>query len=460
VETTDLLIVGAGTAGLTLAWKAAEAGLRTVVVDPRARENAGSAWVNGVERRLWPDLGLPPPTHPVVHSEPIGFHMQSVTGARVTSRDVPVVDVDMAALTVDLAARAEAAGAELRYEVAVESPRFRGARVVGATVRSRARRRDGATAGGTTELEAALTVDASGQDGVVRTQLRRDQADTAPVALADTCVAAQQVRAITDRGAAEAFLARHGLAPGETLSWSSVRGGYSILNVAVDLEHGQVSFLTGAMLSQGQQSALDLMEEGLRRVGFAGTRISGGGGLIPVRRAFDRLVGPGWALLGNAASQVFPAHGSGVAAGMRGAAILAAVATDALAGPGPELDALWPYAAAYQRTRGAICAGQEWVRRLAETFEAVDVGFLYDAGVIDPGALTQSLACEPVRLSPAQLAATARAARRHPRLMARVVGAAARAQAAVALYERYPERWDPRAFARWQRLRTLLWAGA
>ncbi len=420
-----------------------------MLVDGRKREHVGAHWVNGVEARLFGDLGLGEPTAPVVHHIPTLFHLEADDGSRVTCESVPLVDVDMGPLNRDLLARAEAAGADLRFGSRFQSLLFDGEAVTGCALSHE---------GGRDEIRAALTVDASGYDSVVRRALPEHLVDNRPYGVPDTCVALQHVREIADPAAARRFLDENRLRPGETLSWAGVRGGFSILNVNVDLEHGEVSFLTGAMMNHGQQAAVDVLEQGLERTGFAGAKKFGGGGLIPVRRAFDRLVGDGWALLGNSASQVFPAHGSGVAAGMRAAMMLACTAAEALANGGADKASLWPYAALYQRTRGALCASHEWIRRLSETLTPAETALLFSVQAIDARSATRSLACESVKLSPRSLFGCARAAARNPGLVSRLIGAGTRVQRTLSHYERYPERWDPDAFAWWSAKTARLFA--
>lgn len=443
VRSYDVLIVGGGTAGATAAWKCAHAGLRTLLVDRRERGKTGASWVNGVECRLFEELGLGPPEPPVLFHQADAFHMQSPGGQRVTCRDIPTYEIEMGALNDLLLDRAEAAGALLEFGRSLLEVTLEQGRVVGATFGDNTTKE---------RVRAAVTVDASGMTGVVRSRLPKEAWHPEAIPDDSICVANQQVRELTDRRAAQDFLEAHGMEPGDNLCWSGVRGGYSILNVGIDLERDQISFLTGGMQwSQGGQVAVQLIDEGAKRLGFVGRRISGGGGLIPVRRAFDRIVGDGYALIGNAASQVFPAHGSGVAAGMRAADILARTLSQAIAHSDVGTAALWPYAREYQADRGALCAAHEFVRRLSETFEPADMDVMFASGMIDGEAATRSLGCLPLRLSAVQLAGTTRGVLRSPRLVGRVLRTAAWTGLAQAHYARYPREWSERRFERWSR---------
>ncbi len=438
----DVLIIGAGTAGATAAWKCAENGLDVVVIDHRKRSNVGASWVNGVETRLFSDLAFGDPTHPVVFHKTPAFHMVSPGGFRVTATDAPVLEINMGALNSALLERAESAGVSFRFGTKCIDPIFESGRVAGTRTK---------VSGGAEErCEAAVTVDASGIAGVLRSRLPRSMWRSETLLETDICVAAQQVREISDEPAAHRFISANNIKGGETLTWSSVRGGYSILNVNVDPEHGQVAILTGAMrASQGPQVGVELMQKAIATTGCTEKKSFGGGGLIPVRRAFDQLVGDGYALLGDAASQVFPAHGSGVAAGMRAAEILARTLVRALASGAADTAALWPYAAEYQRERGALCASHEWVRRLTETMTPAQVDTMFRTGLLNGKATARTLACLPLRFSPSQFSAAARAAITAPGTTKAILTCVYRAARTQLHYQRYPEVYDERLFRTW-----------
>lgn len=443
VKEYDVLIVGAGTAGATAAWKSAERGLKTLLVDQRGRDKTGACWVNGIESRLFKRLGIDAAKPPGFVGEPSVVHLLSPGAVRVTVSDVPTYDIEMRGLTEDLLRRAEKAGADLAFnrpfhDVLIEHGRVSGVRL--------------ASNGAPDTIRAAVTVDASGISGVVRSRLPSSLWERESFSETDICIANRQTYELRDVAAARALMERNKVRPGERLVWSGVRGGYSVLDVSLELERDEVSILTGAMRwSQGPHAATEIMEEGINRLGFVGPRKSGGAGPIPIRRAFDQLVGNGFALVGDAAGQVFPAHGSGVAAGMLAADILARTIAQALALGTVDMAGLWPYAAEYQRTRGALCASYEWVRRLSEAANPKQMDRMFSSGMIDPEASVRALACRSFKLSPQQAVAAGRTAFVSPTLSRRVASASLRAGLTLRHYRQYPDRWHPRRFARWRK---------
>ncbi len=448
----DAVVVGAGVAGLACALQLARRSRRVLLVDSADEPaRAGASWVNGVERTLFAGLGLGRPPEGVIVDEPPAFTMQSPGGHRVRCAPVPTVGVDMRALQAWLLDRARSAGADVRHGVRVEGPALEGTRATGVNVTG---------AEGARTIGARLVVDAAGLAAPVRDRLPGhlfrepfcDEAARGPwVADADLCLAHQEVRSIADPTAARRWLVEMGLLEGETLSHAGVSGGYSICNVHVDLSRGTAGFLSGSKLD-APRSARRLILDLVERLGFIGERVFGGGRKLPLRRAFDLLVGDGWALLGDAGSQMFPSHGSGVATGMLAATLLADVADRALTQGELSRAALWPYAVRWHRRRGAVCAANDVLRRLTETLSPEDVDTLVRDGLLGEAELAQSLACAPAALDPASLALRApQLLRRLPWLLRRFLPGVVRATQVQGHYERFPERWDAAALAAWSR---------
>lgn len=437
----EVLIVGAGIAGTTCATMLARRGRRVLLVDAaESAERAGASWINGVEQRVFHDLALPEPGPDVVFGRPLAFTMQSPGGKRVRLSPVPTWDIDMRGLQAWMLGLARRCGAEVRY----------GARV--SEVIAHRRCVQGVVLTDGSELRAPLVVDAGGYAGPVRSKLPHGAWDDPEpeVAERDLCLAHQEVRQLADPQAARDFLAREGLFPTETLSHSGVAGGYSIVNVQVDPARGHASFLSGAKLD-AKKTARKLIVDLAAQLGFVGPRIFGGGGKLPLRRAFDLLVGDGFALLGNAGCQVFPSHGSGVASGMRAAALLAEIADRAISAGDLSRAALWPYAARWQRGRGAVSAAHDVLRQLSETLTPSDIDRLVGSGLLGPGELWQSLACDAMTVDPASFLLRApRLVRALPWAKKKMLPWALAARAVEKHYRTYPERWNEGELRAWQ----------
>lgn len=415
----DVAIVGAGTAGAAAAALCAEHGLSTICVDRRPLHEAGARWVNGVPSWCFPATGIEPPTGDELHASDHVFHLVVGWGPRrLSMRGHGLYDVDMRGLVERLQARARAAGAELRGEASVTG--FDGRRL---TI-------------GSDAIEARWFVDASGLGGA---RLLRQ----GPVARHDLCAAAQWVHELADPDAARAWLERQHAREGETLCFTSVAGGYSIVSVRVEPPHAgrppAVSLLTGSIPAAGHPGGQRLLDDFVDAHPWIGARRAGGSRAIPLGRPHDVLAAGNVALLGDAAGQVFSAHGSGIAAGLVAARLLA----DTLAaGGGPEA-----YGVQWQRRFGGTFAAYDVFRRFSQRLELDEVGAMVQAGVLDASSSIAALRQELPRPSPRQLAAQARGLLRSPRLARRLAPVLARLVAAQALYRSYPA--DVTQRARW-----------
>lgn len=431
----DVVVVGAGVAGAACARFLAEGGRRVALVDRRPRASAGARWVNGVPSAVFDEVGLARPLPPELRGAGHRFVVAPPSGrARVTIDDNPIAEVDMRLLGDRLRAGAVAAGARLLDETAVD-----GVLVADGRVRALETRH------GT--LRAPLFVDASGLPAVVRRAVFPRWPD---VSRGDLCLAAQQVHEIADDAGAARFLATHELDDGAVIAWTGTHGGYSVLNVRVERGKGEVGVLTGAVPDSGT-SGVAMIDEFIGRERWIGARVFGGAGALPLRRPYARLVAPGLALLGDAGSQMFPAHGSGIAIGLRAARLLADVVLDAPIERAGDHELLWRYAARFHRRHAGTLQGYDVVRRMAQAFSRDESEELFWAGLASPRTTRAALAQELPRLDPREVIATLRGAARAPRLAVKVAAALGKLPFLVANALTYPTTPDLGALARYER---------
>lgn len=430
----DALVVGAGTAGAATALHLARRGLRTALLDARAFSEAGARWVNYVPAWMFDAAGIAPPAPPELRTSTSPMTV-CVGGARVTVAENPCLAVDMRALVGRLQREAFAAGVE----------RFEGTHIH-KVVCTAGRPVEVETSAG--QVRAALFVDASGVNGVLRRQVPALARDCPTVDRAHLCSAAQEVRAVVDRDAAAAWSAHHRLAPDEILSYPGVAGGYSTLNFSVDASFTHVDLLTGCIVGEGY-TGTSLIERAVREHRWIGPRVFGGAGVIPLRRPYDRLTAAGVALVGNAGCQVFPAHGSGIGIGLVAARSLAEAACHG-GDPGDE-GRLWAWQAAFHAEHGALLAAYDLFRRLTQSLDAADFGRLLRAGLVNPRQLELGLAQRMPVIGLDEVAGFVRAARLHPTLAAKAARSLAGMPALTALYQAHPTRPSRRALRLWSR---------
>lgn len=345
----DVAVIGAGTAGANVAWQCARRNMKVVCLDARALDDAGARWVNAVPLWQLDDAGVPRPSGAELLGEDVPLHLVAGWGpTRVVIGDRGVVELDMRRLVARLQGLAADAGAELRG----------GVRVLGL---------DGdrlATSDG--PLQAGIIVDAAGLAGP-RLCPRPE------IARAHICAAAQAVHAITDLPAARAWFERHAVPVGDALCFTGIAGGYSIVNVRLDGD--EISILTGSIPADGHPSGRALLDRFVTEHPWIGSERFGGARAIPIRRPFDRLVHGRVMLLGDAASQVFSAHGSGIGIGLIAGRMLA----EALVNERGPIT----YELRFLRRWGGLLAGYDVFRRFSQRLGASELARLMDVGLLD-----------------------------------------------------------------------------
>lgn len=400
----DVAIVGAGTAGSAAAFHCARLGLATLCLDRQPHGQAGAHWLNGVPGWMFSAAGLVQPTGDELVGNREPFHLLAGTGpSRITITDHDLLDVDMGLLVDRLQSLAADAGAELRGGTTVGALTENGLETSAGLVRAR------------------WFIDASGMTGARLLGQPRVEAS-------DICSAAQEVRLVTSRRAALRYFRSHDVAEGETLAFSGTAGGFSTVNLTLRGHH--VALLTGSIPAHGHPSGRRLISELVAANPWIGDRITGGHRSIPLRRPFDRLANARVALIGDAAGQVFPAHGSGIGPGLIAAKMLA----EELADDGSPLT----YAVQWMRKWGAILAVADQFRRFSEDLEVVDLARLMESGLIGPASAARALDELPPQPSVATLRSALHGVIRDPAMATRLVPVIARSAAMFALYSRYP----------------------
>ncbi|MEL6178146.1 MAG: FAD-dependent oxidoreductase [Myxococcota bacterium] len=453
----DVIVVGAGPAGAHAAAIMARGGLRVLLVDRRAFGHAGAQWLNDVPRWMFDAARVRCPEASKHRSGPgapfLMFPPEGYTPVRVTHS--PVAEVDMRALGQELAAEVDDAfTGETLWGVTIRDVdcdrRGRPIAVVGFREDEEGGREE-------VRLEASLFVDASGLSAVVRRGVPALASACPPPARSDLCAAAQEVRTVVDPEGAARFLKRHHAEPGAFVSRVGISGGFSVLRVMVEPDQSAVSLLTGAVT--GHRSGRAIMDDFIEDNDWIGPRLLGGSRAIPLRRPYTHLVAPGLALLGDAACQVYAAHGSGIGVGLNAAMLLGdAVVRGVRMGRDPgNIHTLWPYAAEFHQRWGGLLCFADLFRQLSQRLTFEQTTTLVEGGLMTPGMVYDGLAQQRPALRPDELGAQLIAAVRHLDMVGMLLPTLVRMpllELAAALY--YPDVHSPRMLDLYEVLLQML----
>ena len=323
--------------------------MRVLCLEAGPLEKAGAHWFNGVPAWAFETSGVPLPEGPELAARGVPFHLVAGWGPdRVVVRDHDLMEVDMTVLGARLRQLATDHGATLRGGQRVDRSVF--------------------------DQYSCTIVDATGLAGLNLLGL-------AAVGREDLCAAAQGSWRVTDPQAAVSFFGENAVAEGETLCFTGIAGGYSIVNLR--LEGKTLSMLTGAIPARGHPSGTRLAERFAREHSWVGERLRFGARSVPLAPP-PACIGRGrLAAIGDCARQVFGAHGSGIAQQLLAARLLARALAS---GEGPE-----GYDRRWRRRYGGLLAGADLFRRFSCTLDPEQLGTLMAAGAIPESMARRTL---------------------------------------------------------------------
>jgi len=427
----DIVVVGAGTAGLYAAWRLRSLGLSVVCLDRTSRGRGGAQWINGVPAWSFGALGLSDRDH----ERGDLFSMGPATGTcRFTVDDNPVLDIDMRTLNEDLLVRCDTAGVELWFESQVVGHHVDSGGLRGLVVRR------GRETSHHTNLYARLFVDASGLKGVLRQSLVTMRDAWPDVVPSDLCAAAQYVFKIRSVDEARSFLRRTKIRDREAMGWLGGYGGFSLLRPHVDLEKEEISILTGSIAGQGVPSGKHILNRFVEQHDWIGEALFGGSRVIPLRRPYSILGAGRIALVGDSASQVFAPHGSGIAMGMLGGRHLAEEVSKSLKDHGDigSETTLWNYSRSFHQTWGGLLGFADAFRRFSQSLSSHDMDALFRSGLMTSHLLRDGLTQLSPTLSVDSLPSQAKALVSMPKLGVRLIQTLGRLPLCLAAARAYP----------------------
>jgi len=439
----DVIVVGAGSAGSYLAWRASEAGLSVVVLEARRLDELGAnTEIFHMDKRAFAEFGIPEPEEPErIHLETRSF-MWSPDRSVCEKVDYPFFVMNMPLFYRRLHSYARDAGARFMegHEAAapiVETDSLGGQSIVG--VRGRA-------AGDDFEARGRLVVDASGMAGALRTRLPKGSGvETDPIDQASVYSCCLELRTQTGPEAlkgSNSFIAHKGF-------WNRSYGDDVIIGLSQAADYDYT-----------WEKHAEFREE---YFGDPGRVVARRQGKVPFRRSLLSCVGPGILIVGDAAFQNRPFSGEGVVSGIAASAIAARVAVAALEKGDATVSALWPYNLEYSRGQGAKFAASYAQLPAAAELSRKDIDYLYRRRVIFAGEDFEELnATYELRLGPARLARMAwvlvsgvLAGRFSGSSLKRLLSATRKAGRLKKHYLRYPE--SPSGFPGWKAEALRLW---
>jgi flavin-dependent dehydrogenase len=442
----DVIIAGAGPGGCLAALRLAQQGFSVGLFDSANEDKVGKQVVLAVERDVFKAVGLACPEGDILAYENDCERIFSPAGNecfKIDCNEYPMpVAIHLDRFTRSILAEALKKGVIFFGGYKAVKPLFSGKRVYGARFESPE---------GTAEVKARLVIDATGFSAALSRNLPASFDMRFRELSSDIVSAANRFYTIDYDAAISAI--DKGL-QGDKEGWNRMGkfGVYSTFFSCLSLKKGQAFVLTGCKKDFESEafSARSAADSFMDELGCFNEKISAAESLIRISNSLDSPVADGFMAIGEAACQTVTIHASGVASSLYAGHLAAKTAMEALKAGNTSKTALWPYAAAYQRTRGAIIAGLEVTRRTVDRLSVEDLNILIESGIMNREDYVGGVLVKDPAITAASIPERMDGFLKHPAYIPVLLKMGLTAQKVSKHYKKYPDRYNPQEFSGWR----------
>lgn len=423
-RTSDVIVVGAGTAGCAAARAAARRGLGVLLVDSRPGDEIGDKVCGGaLTREGIAALGAfcDPPAGVEITQELDGGTILLADGRTEIEIDAPGVVLNRGLFGRRLLADAVAAGAEFRERCTCSGWDDRAGTAV------RVRNAEDVES----VVAAGVVIDCTGYRGTLARSGGPSHRD--PLGRSDAGIGYREIVPLME----PLQNPRLGLV---ALSPEGTHGGYAWI-FPMGPRLANVGIGSSVVTAGGDlRSALRAFLEARRGIAAA-SPVAAGAGMLPLRRPLASPVGDGFLAAGDAACHANPLHGGGIAPSIIAGAMAGEEAARAIRGGDTSTGGLWPYAVSFMRGVGATHAAHEILRRMIYGLRDDDFDLLcVELG--RSGMMLGTIGGRGPRVPLAAALSVARKAAGRPRLLRRLLEASRLSRSMFETYRAYPESPD------------------
>jgi flavin-dependent dehydrogenase len=164
------------------------------------------------------------------------------------------------------------------------------------------------------------------------------------------------------------------------------------------------------------------------------------------------MAGNGFLCIGDAACQVIPTMGSGVATSMHAADVALQAMTEAFNRDDFSHSMLWMYNHKYHTKRGALLASYDIIRRFLQSLSFEEIDEIFRAGLLKNEYFVNTFSSKSIELNVAEALENLGRLFGHLNLFAvgmRFFQALNDSKKALHIYKKYPEHYDKKVFLRW-----------
>jgi len=379
-----VIVVGAGHGGLVAAIKLAKAGLDVQIVEKNKPENLSWDWRDSCNLKILDEIDIPKPDPSMwVYSESITFISPDEKSTLET--DVPIEkrheSIERREFANYLVEYATNSGVKIKFNTEIKEPFIKEGVIVGIKTKD-------------SEIKGDLIIDSAGVDTPIRPQLPETYGMMWNLRRGDKF---HTYRAYYDKVTEDSYYK-------VILAYKNKRG---ISWINTSNEYADV--LIGCIDQFKKGEIKELIEDLRSKFPAIGKELLRGGQVapIPIRRTAPMIVGPNYALIGDAAWMALPLTGSGIENSLHAGDILAKTVLkvrDTISDKKNKTikfstTELWPYQRDYFREVGADMAFIDVVKDFLMTADFDDMNFAFRKRILKDKDIEGATTGEGIKIS-------------------------------------------------------------
>lgn len=423
-----IIVIGAGHGGLQVAKVLAQNGYDITVYEKSPRNSVSYDWRDDVEPTVFEELCIPVPENSYRTNCVSLVAPFSETPLYVYSEEhTREWNLDRKTFVLMLCDLAEKAGAKIHFETPVQKLMIENDEVKGVYVSGE-------------KIYADLVVDSSGLNSPFRAevsdifcitkQIKDDEAFTVYRAFVKPNENAERPEKYKKK-----IYLKHLGQPG--ISW------------CVCEPDGLINILVGRIGKMADDEFNKSLAELKRTNPIIGDEVVRGGQFarIPVRHPLTKMVGKGYAVLGDAAFMTIPLIGSGMANSLRAGQMLA---EEIMKDNSVSVDTLWKYQVRYYNEIGAGHYIVDCLRRMLLNAKNEDIKYMFECGVITEDDMRCISCGEPLKLTAKSVVQKIGKGIKKSGFLISLVGAALKGIKAEKTAKKIPQKYDEETIKEWQ----------
>jgi len=431
----DVLIIGLGMAGASLAWKLSNTNLRILAIDSKPWNRFGDKPCgDAISKEHFDNLGMPYPEGKELEEKVEGIKLYSPDMKTVWTVKGEGFEIDSPTYIQRLANEANKRGVEILDLTTAMKPIVNDGKVEGAILFNRRTNE-------TIEVRSKITVDATGYSMSFRSKLPFEFPVTETLDDKDADIAYREVLytkdEIEDYKYLRIFITQKA-SPGGY--WWYFPKGPNKTNVGLGIQGG----MGYPSIHEFYNKYVDYYAPDIDK----NRLVVKGGALVPTRRPLATIVWNGIAVIGDSAFTVNPVHGGGKGSAMISAFCVAKAITNAFEIEDFSAKGLWSANECYIERYGAKQASLDLFRRFLQKLNDDEINYGMAKRVIREEDLLEASANGDLQLSVAEKAMRVIMALGKPSLLFKLKIVAEYMKRVKELYKNFPT--DPSNLIKWK----------